>query len=88
MMCVEGSSPRFPSNFGIYDGKLIGIFYHDGSWDIGSFFNCDKYGKSKIVRKGNNANEYWEGCEVSVVPDGPCGPSMLVLLEGWGALEY
>jgi hypothetical protein len=49
-------------------------------------FNCDKLGKSNIVRKKNGANEYWEGGEVSVVPDGPCGPPIFVLMEGWGTI--
>jgi hypothetical protein len=31
MMCVEGSSPDFSSNFGISDGNLEGISDHDGS---------------------------------------------------------
>jgi hypothetical protein len=34
-----------------------------------------------------SANEYWEGGEVYVVPDGPCSPPMLVLLEGWEFLK-
>jgi hypothetical protein len=84
MMCEEGSSPGFLSNFGISKGILDGISNHDGSWEIGSFFNRDKSDKSNVARKGNNANEYWEGVEVSTVSDGPCGPPMLVLLDTWG----
>jgi hypothetical protein len=66
---------------------LEGISNHDGSWEIGSFVNHEKSGKSNVARKGNGANEYWEGGEVFVVPDGPCGPPIFVLLEGWGAPE-
>jgi hypothetical protein len=60
MMCVEGSSPDFPLNFRILDGSLEGIVNHEGSWEIGSFINCDKLGKSNILRKGNvyDTNEY------------------------------
>jgi hypothetical protein len=83
MMCVEGSSPGLPSNFGMSDGSFDGIVGHEGSWEIGSFVNHDKYGKSSIARNGNGVNGDWEGGEVYVVPDGPCGPPMLVLLEGW-----
>jgi hypothetical protein len=54
MMCVEGSSPSFPSNFGMSDGSLEGITDHEGLWEIGSFFNHDRSGKSNIARKGNN----------------------------------
>jgi hypothetical protein len=57
MMSVEGSSPRFPSKLGMYDGILDGIVDHEGSWEIGSFANYEKYGKSIIARKGNDENE-------------------------------
>jgi hypothetical protein len=87
MMCVEGSSPGFSSNLGMFEGNLDDIVDHEGSWAIGSFINREKYGKSSVARKGNGANEDWEGGEVFVVPDGPCGPPMLVLLEGWGDPE-
>jgi hypothetical protein len=86
MMCVEGSSPGFLSNLGMYDGILDGIVDHEGSWDIGSFVNHEKLGKSSIVRKGNGVNEDWEGGEVFVVPYGPCGPPIFVLLEGLGVV--
>jgi hypothetical protein len=84
MMCVHGSSLFFPSNFRISEDSLDGIFTHEGSWDIGSFVNHEKSNKSNIVRKGNGANEYWEGDKAFVVLDGPSSPPMLVLLEGWG----
>jgi hypothetical protein len=58
MMCVEGSSHGFPLNFRILDGGLEGIFNHKGSWEIGSFNNHDKSGKSNVSRKDNDANEY------------------------------
>jgi hypothetical protein len=58
MIGVEGSNPRFLSNFRISNGNLQeGIFGHVGSWEIGSFLNHDKAGKYKVARKGNNANE-------------------------------
>jgi hypothetical protein len=49
--------------------------------------NHDKSGKYNIMRKGNYENQYWEGGEVYVVPNGPCGPPMLVLMEVWGVIE-
>jgi hypothetical protein len=58
MMCVEGSSFGFPLNFEISDGNLEGIFDHDGSWEIGSFFNREKSNKSNVARKGNEENKY------------------------------
>jgi len=82
MMCVEGSSPGLPSNFRMYDGSFEGIIGHEGSWAIRSFFKHDKLGNSSVARNGNDTNEDWEGGEVFVVPDGPCSPLMLVLLEG------
>jgi len=87
MMCVEGSYLSLPSNFGISDGNLEGIFDHDGSCEIGPFVNHEKSGKSNVVRKDNGENEYLEGGKVSVAPYGPCSPPILVLLEGWGAFE-
>jgi hypothetical protein len=57
-MCIEGSSLGFPWNFGILNDNFEGIFRQDGSWEIGSFVNCDKSDKSNIVRKGNDTNEY------------------------------
>jgi hypothetical protein len=87
MMCVEGSSLGFPSNFGISNGNLEGIIEHNGSWAIGSFVNHEKSSKYSVARKYNGANEYWEGCEVSVVPNGPCGPPIFLLLEGWETLK-
>jgi hypothetical protein len=58
MMCVEGSSHGFPSNFIISEGILEGIAGHDRSWAIGSFINHDKSGKYNVARKGNGANEH------------------------------
>jgi hypothetical protein len=81
---VEGSSPGFLLNFRIYDGNLEGITDHGGLWEIGSFVNHDKFGKSKVARTRNDANEDWEGGEVSVVLDGPCCPPIFLPLEGLG----
>jgi hypothetical protein len=39
-----------------------------------------------VARKVNGANEEWEGGEVYVVPYGPCGPPIFVLLEGVGII--
>jgi hypothetical protein len=74
MMCVEGSSPSFLSNFGIFDNILDGIVDQYGSWEIGSFVNRNKSGKSSVARKGNGVNEDWKGGEVFSIPDGPCDP--------------
>jgi hypothetical protein len=58
-MCVEGSSPNFPLNFGISEeGSLEDMVGHDRSWKIGSSVNHDKFGRSNVARKGNGANEY------------------------------
>jgi hypothetical protein len=87
MICVEGSSLGLPSNFRIFEGSLEGISYHEGSWLMGSLVNHEKSSKSNIARKGNDANEYWEGGEVSVVPNGSYGPPIFVLMEDWGDLK-
>jgi hypothetical protein len=84
MMCVEGFSPNFPSNSRILDGKLEGIADHRGLWEIGSFFNREKSCKYNFFRKVKGENEYWEGGEVSAIPDGPCTPHIFVLLGGSG----
>jgi hypothetical protein len=55
MMCVEGSSPNFPSNFGMFDGNLDGIVDEKWSWEIESFVNRGKYCKSSIARNKNSA---------------------------------
>jgi hypothetical protein len=51
-MCVEGSSPRFLSNFGMSEGSLSGIVDHEGLWEIRSFLNYDRSGKYNFARKG------------------------------------
>jgi hypothetical protein len=81
MTCVEGSSPDFPSNLGMLEDRFTGITGHEGLCEIWSFFNHDKSGKSNIVRKGNGANEYWEGDGVYVVPNETCCAPVFVLLE-------
>jgi hypothetical protein len=78
MMCVEGSSPKFPSNFGLSEGSFLGIFDHEGLWPIGSSFNHDRSRKYYVTRKGRE-NEYWEGDEVFVIPDEPCDEPCVTL---------
>jgi hypothetical protein len=56
MIFVEGSCSVFPSNFGILDENLEGILDHKGSWEIGSFVNREKLGKSSVSRKGNDTS--------------------------------
>ena len=46
-----GSSPCFPSNFGISNDKFTGMGGHEGLCQIGSLINLDKSGKSKFARK-------------------------------------
>jgi hypothetical protein len=57
MICRDvrgGVSTRFPSNFGMYDGSLVGMTGHEWLWEIGPFLKCDKLGKSNVARKGND----------------------------------
>jgi hypothetical protein len=39
---LEGSSLRFPSNFVISEGRLVGILGHVGSCKMGSFVSLVK----------------------------------------------
>jgi hypothetical protein len=41
---LAGSSPSFPSNFGISKGSLVGILGHVGSCKMGSFMSLVKSG--------------------------------------------
>jgi hypothetical protein len=44
-MCLEGYSPKLPSNFGIFDGSFDDIMGYEGLLKIGSFINHEKYDK-------------------------------------------
>jgi hypothetical protein len=48
-----GSSPLFPSNFGMFEGSLVGTGGQLGSWRMGSFINLDKYRNYSVSRNGN-----------------------------------
>ena len=45
-------SPGFPSNFGIYEGSLIGILVHVGSCKMGSFVSLVKSGMLRYAKYG------------------------------------
>ena len=53
VMCAAGSSPCFPSNFGISEGILCGIGGQSGLWLMGSFVSLWMSGMSKAAKKGN-----------------------------------
>jgi hypothetical protein len=44
---LAGCSPDFPSNFGIFEGSLVGILGHVGSCKMGSFMSLVK---SRMLR--------------------------------------
>jgi hypothetical protein len=48
-----GSSPDFPSNFGISEGSLAGIIGQTDELKIRSLVNRDKFGRSRDARKGS-----------------------------------
>jgi hypothetical protein len=43
MTWFTGSPPAFPSNLGMSEGSLVGIGYHVGSCNIGSFVILLRY---------------------------------------------
>jgi hypothetical protein len=44
MTWLAGSSPSFPSNIGMFEGRLVGIAGHVGSCNIGSFVSLLRSG--------------------------------------------
>jgi hypothetical protein len=52
MTWLAGSSPNFPSNFGISEGSLVGILGHVGSCNIGSFMSLLKSGMLRDAKYG------------------------------------
>ena len=53
VMCPAGSSPCFPSNFGISEGILCGIGGQSKLWLMRSFVSLWMSGMSKAAKKGN-----------------------------------
>ena len=53
VMCAAGSSPCFPSNFGISEGILCGIGGQSRLWLMGSFVSLWMSGMSKAAKNGN-----------------------------------
>ena len=64
VILFAGSSPVFPSNFGISVGILTGTGGQARWCLIGSFVNLDKLGNSRVARKGSfvGANGFWAFC--------------------------
>jgi hypothetical protein len=52
MTWLAGSSPAFPSNFGISEGSLVGIAGHVGSCNIGSFVSFLRSGMLREAKYG------------------------------------
>jgi hypothetical protein len=52
MMWLDGSSLGFPSNMGMSEGNLVGIFNQVGSCNMGSFVNLIKYGILSDAKHG------------------------------------
>jgi hypothetical protein len=52
MTWLAGSSPRFPSKLGMYEGSLVGILGHVGSCNIGSFVILLKSGMLMDAKYG------------------------------------
>ena len=49
---LAGSSPSFPSNFGISEGSLVGILGQVGSCKMGSFMSLVKSGMLRDANYG------------------------------------
>jgi hypothetical protein len=49
---LVGSCPGFPSNFGIFEGSLVGILGHVGSCKMGSFVSLVKSEMLKDTKYG------------------------------------
>jgi hypothetical protein len=52
MTWLAGSSPDFPSNFGIFEGSLVGILGHVRSCRMGSFMILVKSGMLRDAKYG------------------------------------
>jgi hypothetical protein len=52
MTWLAGSSPAFPSNFGMSEGSLVGIAGHVGSWNIGSLVSLLRSGMLREAKYG------------------------------------
>jgi hypothetical protein len=52
MTWLAGSSPAFPSNFGMSEGSLVGIAGHVGSCNIGSLVILLRYGMLREAKYG------------------------------------
>jgi hypothetical protein len=52
MTWLAGSSPAFPSNFGMSEGSLVGIAGHVGSCNIGSLVSLVRSGMLREAKYG------------------------------------
>jgi hypothetical protein len=52
MTWLAGSSPAFPSNFGMSKGSLVGIAGHVGSCNIGSLVSLVRSGMLREEKYG------------------------------------
>jgi hypothetical protein len=52
MTWLVGYSPDFPSNLGMSEGSLVGIFGHVGSCNIGSLVSLIKSGMLRDAKYG------------------------------------
>jgi hypothetical protein len=52
MTWLAGSSPVFPSNLGISEGRLVGIAGHVGSCNIGLFVSLLRSGMLREAKYG------------------------------------
>jgi hypothetical protein len=52
MTWLAGSSPAFPSKFGMYECSLVGIAGHVGSFNIGSFISLVRSGMLREAKYG------------------------------------
>ena len=57
----------FPSNFGMYDGSLVGMGGQKAWWWMGSFVNLANSGKFKRAMKGKfDPKLMWDGAAKGV----------------------
>lgn len=68
------SSPGFPSNFGIFHGRLVGILGHEGWWQTEWLVSLERSGRFKFSEMGSLGlvNEYF------TKEERPCGPPYIV----------